>query len=231
VDTREERKLLHRLERAARGQKVPLHTRVVVARSVDGAILETIRERHIKLLVMGWKGYASAGGTIFGEVVDTLIHHAPCEILLVKLGDGSTYPDDLDRDVTWVIPTTGGPNTLRSLELLPALAGLYPGERSPELWFCQVYSPEEMVPDLSSLEAVTGSIEGVIDKPIVPLQVRATSVPEAVIHLARSEHCSLVLLGASGESLLDRFLHGNIPSTIARSVDCTVLLYRGELTG
>jgi CIC family chloride channel protein len=40
----------------------------------------------------------------------------------------------------------------------------------------------------------------------------------------------LVLLGASRESLLNQFLNGNIPSTIARAVNCTVILVRGELS-
>jgi CIC family chloride channel protein len=229
VDTREGRKLLHRLERTARQEKISLHARIVVARSIDIAILETIRERHINLLIAGWRGENSTAGTIFGEVVDTLIDRAPCTVMLVKLGDESSYPRDRARPATWVIPTAGGPNASRALQLLPALASGSVVVGSPELWLCKIYSPTELLPDISGLETIARSLEDTLDNPIVPLPIRSTSVSEAVIHLVESENCSLVLLGASRESLLDRFLHGNIPSTIARSVACTVILVRGEL--
>lgn len=231
VDTREERKLLHRLERTARHERIPLHTRIVVARSVEDAILETIRERHIKLLITGWKGVTSTAGTIFGEVVDTLIDRAPCDLLLVKLGDENSYPGDLDEPAIWTIPVAGGPNARRALDFLPGLVGLYHRERSPELWLCKIYPPAEILPDLSGLETVTEDLAASVDRPIVPLPIRSADVAEAIVHLVESENCSLVLVGASRESLLDRFLHGNIPSTIARSVNCTVLLFRGELEG
>jgi chloride channel protein, CIC family len=229
VDTKKGQKLLRRLERIARREKIPLHTRLVVARSIDGAILETIRERHINLLIMGWTGETPTTGGIFGEVVDHLVHHAPCTMMLVKPGNETSYPFDGDRPTTWVIPTAGGPNAGRAIELLPALLARSTLPDSPELWLCTIYSPGELLPDLSSLEAIAETLANQILQPIIPLPVRSTSVSEAVIHLVESENCSLVLLGASRESLVDRFLHGNIPSTIARSVDCTVILVRGEL--
>ncbi len=46
VDTREGRKLLHRLERLARQQHISVHTQISVAQDIADGILATIRERH-----------------------------------------------------------------------------------------------------------------------------------------------------------------------------------------
>ncbi|MFM7793212.1 MAG: universal stress protein, partial [Microcystis panniformis] len=81
-----------------------------------------------------------------------------------------------------------------------------------------------------TLEVLQASLQKAIAQPIVPLPIRSASPAEAVINLVESEDCSLVLLGASRESLLNQFLNGNIPSTIARAVNCTVILVRGELS-
>jgi chloride channel protein, CIC family len=229
VDTREGRKLLHRLERLGRQQKLSIHTQIRVAQDVGDAILETIRERHSNLLIMGWTGETATTGAIFGFLVDTLIAEAPCETMLVKLGAKDSFPFDLDGENIWIIPTAGGPNAQCALELLPSLVSLSESPANPELWLCKIYSPTELLPDLSTLAALQASLEKVITQPIVPLPIRSASPAEAVIHLVESEGCSLVLLGASRESLLNQFLNGNIPSTIARAVNCTVILVRGEL--
>jgi CIC family chloride channel protein len=230
VDTREGRKLLHRLERLARQQNISIHTQICVAQDIADAILSTIRERYSNLLIMGWTGASATTGAIFGALVDTLIAEAPCETMLVKLGTKDSFPYDLNKDSIWLIPTAGGPNAQRALELLPSLLSLSASADYPELWLCKIYSPTELLPDVSTLEVLQTSLEKAIAQPIVPLPIRSASPAEAVIHLVESENCSLVLLGASRESLLNQFLNGNIPSTIAGAVNCTVILVRGELS-
>lgn len=84
VRTTRSRRLLQQAERIARNWGVPVHTQIRVAHDVAHAILETIKERHIDLILMGWQGEISASGRIFGNVVDTVIRQAGCEVVLVK---------------------------------------------------------------------------------------------------------------------------------------------------
>ncbi|MEK0193536.1 MAG: CBS domain-containing protein [Oscillatoriales cyanobacterium] len=84
VRTTKGRRLLQQAERIARNWDVPLHTQIRVSHDVAYAILETIRERHINLILMGWQGEKSTTGRIFGDVVDTVIRQAGCEVVLVK---------------------------------------------------------------------------------------------------------------------------------------------------
>uniref|UniRef100_UPI00187E6A41 chloride channel protein n=1 Tax=Microcoleus sp. LEGE 07076 TaxID=915322 RepID=UPI00187E6A41 len=84
VRTTKSRRLLQQAERIIRNWNLPVHTQIRVAHDVPNAILETIRERHIDLILMGWQGEFSTTGRIFGDVVDTVIRQAGCEVVLVK---------------------------------------------------------------------------------------------------------------------------------------------------
>ncbi|MBE9094017.1 chloride channel protein [Tychonema sp. LEGE 07203] len=84
VRTTKSRRLLQQAERIIRNWNLPVHTQIRVAHDVANAILETIKERHIDLILMGWQGELSTKERIFGDVVDTVIRQAGCEVVLVK---------------------------------------------------------------------------------------------------------------------------------------------------
>ncbi len=85
VDTTESRRLLAMAERIATDLQIPIHTQVRVGHDIAEAILETVKQRHISLILMGWKGDI-APGRIFGSIVDTLMRQAICEVVVVKWG-------------------------------------------------------------------------------------------------------------------------------------------------
>ncbi len=85
VRTTKSRRLLRQAEVLGKQWKIPVHTQIRVAHDISLAILETINERHIDILLMGWKGSTTTPGRIFGNVVDTVIRKATCEVILVKL--------------------------------------------------------------------------------------------------------------------------------------------------
>ncbi len=230
VNAHQSRRLICRVERWGRNSKIPVHTQIRVATDTAEAILETIRERHIKMILMGWQGSSSTQGAIFGNITDTLINKAPCELILVKLGQQpNAYPNKLDRETSWLIPMAGGPNAQRGIELLPALTALYSRRDSPKLWLCQVHSPSQPDPVCTEIEQATQLLRDELDIPIAPICIRAHSVSEAVIRLATVENCDAVMLGASREGLLQHAIHGNIPEAIARGVNSTVILVRGAI--
>jgi CIC family chloride channel protein len=230
VITQPGRQLLHRLERSGRHQKLPVHTQIRIAHDTAQAILETIRDRHINLLILEWKGYTSTPGAVFGGIVDILIRKAPCEVMIVKWGTRQGYyPQKLDKDATWLVPMAGGPNAQRAIKLLPGLSSLYTNPRSPIIWLCKVYEPSSTLPDYQGLEHTAQSLKQQLDRPVIPLPIRSGSVSEAIIHLAKAETCDVVILGVSREGLLEQVLHGNIPKMIAKQIESTVILVRGAL--
>ena len=155
VKTANSRGLLLSAEVMGQKWRIPVHTQIKVAHDVANATLETIKERHIDLVLMGWKGSTDTPGRIFGNIIDTLIRQATCEALLVKLGkdinknryDISSFGINFKR---CLVPMAGGPNSKVALKLLPALVA---SNNKLEIRLTQVFSPSETQPDMKVLQA------------------------------------------------------------------------------
>ncbi len=219
VRTTQARRLLRQIEHLGQDWQVPVHTQIRVAHDAAQAMLETIKERHINLVLMGWKGSTSTPGRVFGTVVDTLIRQAPCDVVLAKLGEEARFNH-------WLLPLSGGPNAQYALTLLPALTRLSP---DPSIKLCQVLPIDEPMADLSVMAAAMDTLRQRVNCSITTRPIRGHSVPGAILRLAWQEPCDVIVLGASRESLLQQALTGNIPEAIARSSDCTVILVRAAI--
>ncbi|PSB04410.1 CBS domain-containing protein, partial [Merismopedia glauca] len=217
VDITKSRQLLARAVKQGQMQQISVHTQIRVTHDVSHAVLEAVTERHINLLLMGWQGHTSTPGRIFGDVADTAIRQAPCDVVLVKLGMKST---GLNR---WLVPIAGGPNARYAIALLPALVTL---SQQPEINLCQVFHPSKSERNPKLLTQETRSLQKQISCPVIPISLCASSVAEAALDLTQKQQCDAIILGASRESLLKQVVQGNIPEAIARNCDCTVILVR-----
>jgi CIC family chloride channel protein len=236
VKTTKSRRLLRMAEKLGRDWEIPVHTQIRVAHDTAQAMLETIKERHIGLILMGWKAEPpSSAGRIFGNVVDTLIRQASCDLVLVKLGHREEQHDDGTSAAAcplpiawnrWLVPIAGGPNSSYALQLLPALAS---HNSMTTIKVTQVFTPSILLPDTTGLEKAAYYLSDKLNTSVMTIPVRSYSVSDAVIHLAHADQCDVVVLGASREGLLQKVIHGNIPEAIARGVNSTVILVRGAL--
>jgi len=248
VKTTKGRRLLRQAESLAKKWRIPVHTQVRVAHDAAQAILEAIKQEHIDLIVMGWNADPPSPGRIFGSAVDTVIRQAACEVVVVKLGTGKgeikhgkgeNFVDVQSQNIEssirnysfsnntlnrWLLPMAGGPNAQQAVQLLPALSKL---SNDCEIRLTQVFSPSKSLPDTNVLEQAAKFLSTRTDCPVISIPVCAASVPEAVIDLALKDQCNAIVLGASREGLLQQVIKGNIPESIARSCDCTVILVRG----
>jgi CIC family chloride channel protein len=250
VSTAKSRRLLREAEILARKWNIPIHTQIRVAHDVSQAILETVEERHIDLLLMGWKGKTITPGRVFGSVVDTLIRQATCDVVLVRFGAGLDVKDrDSSKDLAiqdadagtllqtqassefnrWLVPMAGGPNANAAIKLLP---GLINTSSTPYIRLCQVFPLSETELDMKVLKNALqylvrrrNSVGAVVATP-----VKASSVVEGVIHVIEKDKIDVVMLGASREGLLQQAIKGNIPAEIASRAKCTVMLVRGSLS-
>jgi CIC family chloride channel protein len=226
IDTSENRQLMRRIERSARIYKIPIHTQIKFAHNRSEAILQTIQERHINTVIIGWKDSERDGELIFDSVVDFLIKNAPCELAIVKLGKSQLrYPEGGESAKNWLLPVAGGPNLQTALQLLPALAGVYNRSYSPNLVVCHVEESEKTIAE-EALETTIAQIGELVDFPIAPIGIQANSVASAIIDLANRQECNLVLLGASRKGFLEQAIQGNIPRAIARGVNGTVIIVK-----
>lgn len=210
------RRLLSQAQRLGQAWQIPVHTQIRVAHEVSSPILETVKERHIDLILMGWKGTTLTPGRVFSQVVDTVIRQAPCEVVLAKFNGKKV----LNR---WLVPMAGGPNSSQAVRLLPALVSL---SQKPEIKLCQVFGFSESVPDITVLEQSVHFLKPRVSGKVSLVPLYGNSVCEAVITLAQQDESDAIILGASREGLLQQAINGNIPETISRNSDCTVILVR-----
>ncbi len=229
VDITPHRELLHGVEAIAQAFPISVHCQIRVAQDTSQAILDTIRDRHIDRLIMGWKGNTNTPGRIFGTVLDTLVQRAPCEVMLIKPGQHpDAYPAIADHGPSqWLVPMSGGPNVKRALHYLPALTRLIaPGD----ILLTQVFPPSQGKLHFQPLKQMAISLSQDLDCPVIPLPMRSQDVADAIVKLAQIEACSLIVLGASREGMLQHAIHGNIPEAIAAQVHATVILLRAAVT-
>ncbi|MDF5722525.1 MAG: chloride channel protein [Rhizonema sp. PD37] len=216
VQTTASDQLLRQAVQLGDSLQIPVHTQIRVAHDTAAAILETVNERHIDLVFMGWKGSTITPGRVFSRVVDTVIRQAGCDVVLAKLNGKRTF----DR---WLVPIAGGPNSRQAIQLLPALASL---SSSPKINLCQVFQPTESTSDTTVLDKAVRFLRRKASGEVTVTPIHATSVCEAVVQCANEDNSDVIVLGASREGLLQQTIKGNIPENISRQSNCTVILVR-----
>lgn len=220
VDTRIGRRILKKAERIGRQWHIPVHTEIKVAHDLTDVILETIKERHINLVLMGWRGKKSSTNKVFGNVIDILFKQAPCQVVVVKwaINDHDHWQGD-----RWLVPLRGGGEMSAGISLLK---DLIPNQIKPEITLCQVLLPNTLT-DHQSIIETANFLQQYLNTTVIPLTVCSPSVPNAITDIAMNNHCDVIILGASKDSFLKQVIHGNIPEAIARNCrHSTVILVR-----
>jgi nucleotide-binding universal stress UspA family protein len=210
-----QQEILEVARKRARQHGLSVSSIVRLAHNVEGAILETATERLCDLIVLGWKGFTTTAGRILGDVTDSVVRNAPCDILLAK-PVGDSLPTRM------LLPTAGGPHAQRAEHYAASLCHAQSGT----LAICSVLPPDSSAERIDSArrsvnEAVDriGELEGVSAR-----LIRDESVTEG-IEAAAADY-DAVVLGAAGDPRSKQLLFGNIPEKIARHINRTVLMVR-----
>ncbi|WP_416674880.1 chloride channel protein [Egbenema bharatensis] len=213
-------RLLQQAEKLAQEIQAPIHTQIRVAHEPAQAMLETIKERHIDMVFMGWEGRSTTPGRVFGSTVDTIVRQAACEVMLVKFHEPVRFNH-------WLVPVAGGPNVLEAMKLLPAFVKL--GDYA-DVRVCQVFEHKPSMSEIQPLQQIVQDLSLQLKCPVLDRPIWGGSIADEIIRLAWNEHCDVIMLGASREGLLQQVIKGNIPEAIATQSNRTVILVRGPIT-
>jgi uncharacterized hydrophobic protein (TIGR00271 family) len=184
-----------------------------VARSISQGIIDTAVEEECDVILVGWEGYSEAKRPIGARVLDPVIENAPCDVLVVK-GDISTKVERI------LVPTSGGPHAALAAKLALKLARVY-GARVTALYVCREGATAE--DQQHGLEMVAQTVTGLETDDLLEQKIIiAPGVVRGI--LAEADRHELVLLGATGEGLFDRFLFGTVPERIARKSPVPVMI-------
>jgi len=223
-DVEKEEQWLRGVRQVAENEGIPTHALIRVGHNIARAILETSRERHCDLIILGWKGYATGSERILGQITEAIITHARSDIMFVKFV-GDTLPR------TILMPSAGGEHAQCAEQYAVALARNFDGE----LTVCQV-APEhlkeaELQPIQQRLHEARSRIFKVNENSELPALgkvhsqiIRSDSVVKGIVDAA--DEYDAVMVGAAGKSIYPTILFGNIPLEIAKGVDKTVIVVK-----
>ena len=188
-----------------------------IARTVSQGIIDTAAEEKCDLILLSWEGYTETKGPILGRILDPVVENAPCDVVLVK-GDTLTKLD------TILVPTSGGPHAPIATQIALRLARLY-GAQVTVLYVCREGATAE--DRQHGLEMIAHTVRGLeTDDLIKPKVIVASGVVSGILEEAK--RYDLMMLGASEESLFDRFLFGTVPERIARKSMVPVMIAKRQ---
>jgi len=131
-EIKKEQHILNLAHQEAQKYDVPVSSVLRIGHNTAKAILETAREKHCNLLLLGWKGYSSSTDKILGRTTDLVVTHAKHDIMLVKLNPKLEIKNIL-------FPTAGGDHSRAAEMYAEALAEMFDGN----LTLCHVASSKK----------------------------------------------------------------------------------------
>jgi len=190
-----------------------------------GAILAVVREISPQLLILGWSGVPGSGRYMIGSTLDPLVQKAPCDIVVLRIGD---EPEQLVKDLNNVrqvlVPLRRGDNAAMAVDLALQLS---PDVQVTALNIAQLGQGRAGVH--LGREQLTATLRPWAENERVqPKVVQAPGIVGGILNEAKTGY-DLLFIGASHESYIDRMLFGNVPQTVAmQSPVPTIVVKRRE---
>jgi len=214
---KEGRANLDEVIRQGKKRDVPVHTIIRLGRIAHEAVTKTAIENASALIVLGWPGYTSTAGRLFGSVIDPIIDNPPTDVALVRIRKRRPV-----RKV--LVPIVGGPNGRRAVRLAVAMAKQ--GDEGPaSVTLMHVLPPN--VREFTRVRAQRGMnelLEGVDYDRVSTMIIESTSVADAIVEC--SKESDLIVMGATEEPLFKNLLVGRLTERIARRAKVTVVMVK-----
>ncbi|MBN1679986.1 MAG: universal stress protein [Anaerolineae bacterium] len=200
---------------------VPVHTMIRLGRDVAESVRKTAIENASDILVLGWPGTTSSAGRVFGSVIDPIVDNPPTDIAVV-LQRG-------ERPLRRIlVPTAGGPNNRRSVELAVTMAR-QEKENPPVIVLFSVIPLKTRESARVRMQKTLRDLVKSTDYP--NLEVKTAESDNLVDRiLQESKDHDLVIIGASEEPLFENILVGTVPEQIARRAKTTVIMVKRRST-
>ena len=194
----------------------PISTTIRYCRNVARGIVSAIRQKKIKMLVLGWHGAKDCGTFNLGSKIDPIIEQSPCNVVVLKdCGGNKVFKSAL-------VPIAGGPNGALALEIALILT-----------------SPDEGTVTAFSVDTGRGGVDfdqfiqdnsKKFDIPRENLKtktVKANSAVKAILKEAKNH--DLVVLGTTHKPLLVQMGRMSLPEKIACRTSKPVVMVKSDI--
>ena len=199
-------------------------------------ILEAADEQSPDLLVLGAGGRGAIARFLIGSVADRVARHAACPVLIAR-----PLRNQLQRLVVGIDGSPGAARAVETLQRLPLpegseirLVAVLPSLE--DLMLTSRWLPLPLM-GRQDAEAVLGSLRQAAQESLtrqVPAleaagrravtEVRRGDPAVTLIQTAEDEEADLIVTGAQGHDVVERFLMGSVSDKVLRYAPCSVLI-------
>jgi len=194
---------------------VPVTQYLRYAHNTAEGLIQTIKSRNAKLLIMGWRGASPHNYFRMGNTLDPVIEKGSCDLVVIKAGNG-----DLTRPIKKILcPTKGkGPHGKLAWDLVKQLTSVFDAEVT--IMHVTPNDKKGTIPE-QLRENVSLEYEGMKYN----VKIMQSSDPVTRIQ-EESKGYDLVVIGSSETSVFQRILFGSRPRRIAESCECSIMMVR-----
>jgi len=217
----EERAVIERAIEFAESESpdIPVSGTVRIGHDVSKAILNTVEQDDIDLVLMGWRGRGRRRGVALGGNVDDVVTKARCDVLVERIGPAADA-ESIGAVDSILVPTAGGPHAEFAADIARAIA--LRNDATVEVLY--VTDPDGEQPDPNSLvESTVAALEGIETETSI---VESTDVVDVIVD--RSVGHDLTVIGASRDSLLQQLVFGAIPEEVGRRAQNTIIMAKSH---
>ncbi len=212
------------LEQALKKQKeinIPTGALIKVTHSVPKAIIETVRERDVNLLVLGWQGHIKRRNYIFGTILDEMIMNAPCDVLVLR----ATRQKFMDSVKRILMPVDKTLDMRLGLDVAHSLADKF----DLPVRLLHICPKEQKEERERTLQDQLAKLSETFDAQRFQLAVLpGTNVLGSILSDLRKT--DLLIMDAAEEGLIRRALFGEIPENIAHTTKVPIIFTK-QYTG
>jgi len=194
----------------------PISTTLRYCRNVARGIVSAIRQKKIKMLVLGWHGEIHHDLFNLGSKVDPIIEQAPCNVVVLKdCGGNKVFKKAL-------VPLAGGPNGKLALEIASILTNPDGGK-------------------VTAFTVDTGRYQFDLDE-YLQEQVKQLGIPRhhfksktvkaksAVLAILKeAKNYDVIVLGTTNKPLLLQMARRSLPEKIALRTNTPVVMVKSDL--
>jgi len=213
-----EKILLDEVSAFCRDFQVNVDVKLVVARSISGAVLEITKKEDPDLLILGWKGWVKTRGKIFGRDLDRVLRETKCDLIVARI-------NCLNDFKSIFLPSAGGPHIKFAGRVARALAAKF----NSKINVAYVASGKGVLNPKERLSEVVSSLE-MEDWPHLKTEVlfAKSSSPRSIACqiVQRSQDFDCILMTSGREKFFREMIFDSTPEIVARNSTCSLILVK-----
>ncbi|MCJ7665569.1 MAG: universal stress protein, partial [Actinobacteria bacterium] len=216
------RPIIEKAVSEAEKYEIPLNSIIKISHRTERAITDTVKNKKINLLFLGWRGFTRKSNYIFGSVIDPIIANVECDMMVLKV-----QKNKLGKIDKILLPVADIRNTKLSIDMSANIAKAF----NAKLHLLHIMPLKNTNKSENLKNKIINGLNGVsgINKENIIIEI-SSNIVETIIDY--SKRYDLLVLNTPRESIFKMFFIGNKVQYIAKNSSSAVLLvkkYEGRL--